>query len=183
MAARLLVAPVLAVIFIFFGYLAVIQLGEYNTRYQIDNIAHWSKITANDLRYWTGKEAGSGYSLGQHDGTWQGMLQMAPEGIFTALFRPFIWESSNGLMLLNAFESLIMLLVATNAIFKNRYQIIKKDPFLIFCVIFALIFAFAVGVSTYNFGSLSRYRIPLIPLFLIALVVKYPLVKTKPVKE
>ena len=46
-----------------------------------------------------------------------------------------------------------------------------KDAFLIFSMLFALLFAFAVGVSTYNFGSLMRYQTPLVPFYFIAMVI------------
>lgn len=169
---KIIIAPILLLIFALFGYFTVVKLGEANERYRLENIAHWSQVTANDLRYWTGGEAGSGYSLGTHDGTWQGMMRMAPAGIFTALFRPFIWESGNAFMLMNALESMVMLMIFLIALYKGRFGMIKKDSLLVFCLLFALIFAFAVGVSTFNFGSLSRYRIPLIPLFFIAMLVK-----------
>ena len=171
-SVRILVAPIITFVFIVFGYFAVLKIGETNERYQLDKIAHWSSVTANDLRYWTGKDAGSGYSLGHHDGTWQGMLRMAPGGIFTAIFRPFIWEASNLFMLMNALESSIMLVVFFRFLLRNRWHFIKRDPFLLFCLMFLVIFAFAVGVSTFNFGTLSRYRIPLIPFFLIVFTVK-----------
>ena len=35
---------------------------------------------------------------------------------------------------------------------------------------FALTIAFAVGVSTYNFGTLSRYKILALPFYICALV-------------
>jgi hypothetical protein len=42
---------------------------------------------------------------------------------------------------------------------------VSKDPNIIFCLIFSLIFAFAVGISSYNFGALSRYKIPCLPFY------------------
>ena len=38
-------------------------------------------------------------------------------------------------------------------------------------IIFSLFFAFAVGISTSNFGSLVRYRIPLLPFYVSSLVI------------
>ena len=35
----------------------------------------------------------------------------------------------------------------------------------------ALVFAFAVGVSTYNFGTLMRYKIPVLPFYAIFLII------------
>ena len=42
---------------------------------------------------------------------------------------------------------------------------ISKDPNLVFCLVFSIIFAFAVGISSYNFGALSRYKIPCLPFY------------------
>ena len=41
---------------------------------------------------------------------------------------------------------------------------------ILFSLIFSIAFAFAVGVSTYNFGTLVRYKIPLLPFFVVALI-------------
>jgi hypothetical protein len=35
----------------------------------------------------------------------------------------------------------------------------------VFSLIFSLIFAFAVGASSGNFGALSRYKIPCLPFY------------------
>jgi hypothetical protein len=44
-----------------------------------------------------------------------------------------------------------------------------RMPNVLFCLAFALVFAFAVGVSTFNFGTLSRYKIPIMPYYMLAL--------------
>jgi hypothetical protein len=64
--------------------------------------------------------------------------------------------------------TLIVLLVVNTDLFR-----LLKSPSLIFCLTFALIFAFAVGVSTFNFGTLSRYKIPLVPYYCLALGIIY----------
>jgi len=45
-----------------------------------------------------------------------------------------------------------------------------NNPNVLFALIFSISFAFAVGVSTFNFGTLARYKIPLLPFFLVALI-------------
>jgi hypothetical protein len=35
----------------------------------------------------------------------------------------------------------------------------------LFFLVVSLIFAFAVGISSYNFGALSRYKIPCLPFY------------------
>jgi len=44
---------------------------------------------------------------------------------------------------------------------------------LIFCFSFSLLFAFALGFSTSNFGALVRFRIPFLPFFNLMLLALY----------
>jgi hypothetical protein len=53
------------------------------------------------------------------------------------------------------------------------------NPDVMFCLVFAISFAFAVGVSTFNFGTLVRYKIPLMPFYGMALLVLYHLSKSE----
>lgn len=46
-----------------------------------------------------------------------------------------------------------------------------KNHLLSFSLIFSLFFAFSVGISTSNFGSLVRYRIPVLPFFVACLFI------------
>ena len=46
-----------------------------------------------------------------------------------------------------------------------RPSIIFQDPYQLFCMIFTLILAFGIGLSTANFGALVRYKIPFMPFF------------------
>jgi hypothetical protein len=132
-------------------------------------------VTAYDIGFWTGKDAGSRYSLGELDGTLQGMLRLAPQAINVSLFRPYIWEVNNPLMALAALESFALLIITLYVFATARARTFRYffKPDVIFCLVFALIFAFAVGVSTYNFGTLSRYKIPLVPFFLVGIGLIY----------
>jgi len=47
----------------------------------------------------------------------------------------------------------------------------EANIFLFFTVYFSVFFAFSVGLTTSNFGSLVRYKIPAIPFFLISLII------------
>ncbi len=157
------------------AFLTMDQMAESNAKYDIDNIAITSQTTAYDIAYWTGKGAGSTYYLGELDGTFAGMIGLAPQGIVVTLFRPWLWEVSNPFMLISAFESLIFLLLTALVLFRSRFfgivGYIRKDPFLIFALVFSLVFAIGVGVSSFNFGSLSRYKIPLLPFYLFSILV------------
>ncbi|WP_436515256.1 hypothetical protein [Ekhidna sp. To15] len=161
---KLLIAPIILICVLAPAYFLSNQVGNYNSRYQLDSLAERARITANDIRYWTGKDAGSGYTIGEHDGTWVGLLRMAPQGVIVSVFRPFIWEVNNPLMLLSAFECLLITYFFISAKYRRNLRNLTKDPFLVFAVTFVLVFAFAVGVSTFNFGTLVRYRIPMYPM-------------------
>jgi hypothetical protein len=97
---------------------------------------------------------------------------LAPDAIVVSLFRPYLWEVNNPLMLLSALESLALLLLVVYLIFKGNVRLFRAfwEPNIFFYLLFALTFAFAVGVSTYNFGTLVRYKIPMMPFFVMALV-------------
>ncbi|HAW19442.1 MAG TPA: hypothetical protein DCX14_04595, partial [Flavobacteriales bacterium] len=50
---------------------------------------------------------------------------------------------------------------------------IISEPFLAFCLMFSVFFAFGIGLTTPNYGALVRFKIPLIPFFTILLLVLY----------
>ena len=175
-----LTTPILAAITLFFAYQAILWVGMNDRRYSIDNIAETARITAYDVGRWTGRNAGSRYDLGDLDGTIPGMVRLAPAAINVALFRPYPWEISNPLMLLASLESSILLIVSI-IVFIGALRVSGRlvgSPLIIFSLIFSMIFAFAVGISTYNFGTLFRYKIPLMPFYAILLVLAWAEVRS-----
>ena len=169
---RILFLPFIIAAALVTGYWGVAKLTESDQQYSLDAIAKTARITAYDIRYYTGKDAGSGYSLGELDGSMGNMLQLAPAAVNVSLFRPYLWEVRNPLMLLSALESLTFLLVTIYLLLKYTRAFFKAltDSNILFCLVFSIVFAFGVGVSTYNFGTLARYKIPLLPYYALALV-------------
>ena len=90
------------------------------------------------------------------------MLTLAPQAINVSLFRPYLWEVNNPLMLLSALESFFLLIFCIIVIVKCNIKIWKflLQPDILFTLLFSIPFAFAVGVSTFNFGTLVRSRDP-----------------------
>jgi hypothetical protein len=75
-------------------------------------------------------------------------------------------------MLLSALEALFLLGLTIRLFYRNKLLHITqsiRSPIILFCLIFAIIFAFGVGISTYNFGTLSRYRIVMVPFYVMAI--------------
>ncbi len=168
---KLLVTPFAVATLVLSGYYAIVLIGEDDPRYSLDRLAITARITAYDIGFYTGRDAGSGYSLGELDGTFSGMLSKVPEAINVTLFRPYLWEIRNPLMLLSAFESLVLIVLTVYVLLRKRLFFFKalSEPTVIFCLVFSLTFAFAVGVSTFNFGTLARYKIPLLPFYVLAM--------------
>lgn len=180
---KIIVFPLAALMVAIFGYLVMKKVGEDDERYDLSKLAYTAKITAYDIRYGWGARTGegSGYTLGDLDGTWQTMLPLAPKAINVSLFRPYVWEIKNPLMALSAMESLGLLLITLFLFLKAKLRIFKAliNPEVLFCLTFSLVFAFAVGVSTYNFGTLSRYKIPLMPFYVLAIGLIYNYITNK----
>jgi hypothetical protein len=142
----------------------------------IENLKETQKNTGES-------RGGSRFSIGTLDPTPMGVVKMFPAAINASLFRPYLWEVHNPVILLSALESLTILIITLILFF--RFGIIKifshilSEPLLIFSLIFTLIFAGAVGLSCANFGSLVRYKIPCLPFFGLILAVLWSKSKKK----
>lgn len=132
-------------------------------------------------------ESGSTFDIGPMEPTLSGFFKKMPAGITATFYRPFIWESSKFIMLFSALESLIILLftlyVIWSAGFIGFFKQIFKNPFVFLCISYSLIFAAVVGITTLNFGTLARYRIPVIPFYLTGLLAILYYVKVVRVKK
>lgn len=172
---RVMVVPVITVLLVASGYYAVVLIGKDDPRYALDKIAITAQITAYDIGFYTGRDAGSTYSLGELDGTFSNLIEKFPQAVNVSLFRPYLWEVKNPLMLLSALESLSLLLLTVWIAARSRFTFVRGlgNPTVLFCLVFSITFAFAVGVSTFNFGTLARYKIPLIPYYLLGLIFLY----------
>ena len=168
-------APLVLGVALGFGYLSIIKVGEESNRYNINTFSYTAESTARWLTYVSEIQGGSVYTLGDFDYSPSGMLRKLPLAINVTLFRPYLWEAKNPVMLLSALESFAFLWFTLYVFYKGgvvaTFKRIGSNPFLIFCIFFSLSFAFSVGIATYNFGSLVRYKIPLLPFYGAFLVV------------
>lgn len=137
------------------------------SNYSLEKLAKTAETTREWTNYASGDE-GSSYNIGNIDGTLEGMLGLFPQAVVVTLFRPFPWESKKVIVALSSLEAL-MFVYFTLQLFVDRrskpLKLLARDPNLLFCLVFTLIFAFAVGASSGNFGALSRYKIPCLPFY------------------
>jgi hypothetical protein len=169
---RALSVPFLLAVGLGFGAIALQQVSK---SFKLEDIA----LEAAKTQWWialnTEQFGGTGYSLGVFEPTTAGMLKKAPEAINVALFRPYPWESKKIIVIPSALEAVFTLFFTLFVFFKvGLFRTIRElfaDPTVLFCLIFALIFAFAVGFTSMNFGALARYKIPALPFYFSALVI------------
>lgn len=182
---KALLVPFVLALIVVSGFYAVVKIGEDDKRYALENLSRTARITAYDIGFYTGKNAGSGYSLGELDDSFTGMLKLAPAAVNVSLFRPYLWEVRNPLMALSAAESFVLFILTLYILFRKRSLFFRAlgDPNVLFCLVLSVTFAFAVGVSTFNFGTLARYKIPLLPFYALALILIYYYQRPKPKED
>ena len=162
-ALRYLLAPVLFIIFVVFSYFAIINVSSDSRRYSIDSVFITAEETARWNYYVSEQQSGSGYNLGGYDFSPTGLVAKFFPAVFTSFFRPFLFEAQNPLMLLSALENTVILFLFLRILLIPRLTFQRiSHPVILFAVVFSVLFAFSIGVTTYNFGSLVRYKIPML---------------------
>jgi len=184
---RILTLPVLLGLSGLLGYYAMVKIGEDNARYSLDAMVETAEITATYLARVSEMQQGSIYTLGDdYDFSPAALVRKFPLAVNVTLFRPYLWEAYNPVMLLSAIESFFTFVLTLIVVFKaglgNVFKSFASEPVVTFSLVFAIMFSFAIGVSTYNFGSLVRYKIPMFPFYISALfIIRY--VSTKRVRK
>ena len=155
------------------GLGALSLLGGLLGEYSLDKVLTKAAVTQNDLKqdYYDGNS----FDIGTVDASVTGILSKAPIGVVSGLFRPFLWEVRNVVMLFSSIENTFFLLFTLWVIFNVRItrlgHYLQKEPLLLFALSFSILFAFTVGLTTPNFGALVRFKIPLIPFFICSLFI------------
>ncbi len=157
---------------LYFFYSAEIdeKLGYYAVDKLFDNIKEQSTsyLTSEDA------ESGAIFDLGEFEPTISGFIMKMPAGMAAAIYRPFVWEAKKFIILFSAMESLFLLWLTLYVMFKTGFwrffSNIFNNPFTFLCISYALLFGALIGLSTFNFGTLARYRIPLIPFYTMGLL-------------
>ena len=172
---RIVLRPFLLAIFGILAYVGFAQFTASFEKYQIDQVLETTRMTGQYLKYIAEQSDGSVYDIGTLEPTVLGLLKLAPSAINVTLFRPYIWESKKIIIFFSALESTFILFFTLYVISKiGLFKLIKivfKDKLLLSFLLFTLLFSIFVGLSSFNFGSLVRYKIPCVPLYLIVLSV------------
>ncbi len=153
--------------------LVVFGVGEIFPRYKISSFAEESSTLREQ-----GDVEGSYYAIEVSGGGIAGQLAAAPAAALTAMYRPFLFEARNPLMLANALETTFFLLLTLHLLRVRGLGLVREvaaSPTLQFCAVFVLVLSVAVGLSSTNLGTLSRYRMPMMPFFGVFMAVLTPI--------
>jgi len=152
------------------------KITEDDDKYSLETIGKTAETTADWLDYKGKLDGGSNYSFGEvFDGSPSSAIRLAPQSFVVTYFRPFPWEVRNPVMLLSALESFGVLLYFFYAViviikFKPKFLFNPPRVVMVF-TLFALVFGIAIGMTSMNFGTLVRYKIPSLPFFVAGMII------------
>lgn len=151
---------------------AVFVLGEFSGRFSVSTLI---EQTARLQELGRNNVGGSTFVLVENSSrSLTGQLAYSPLALFTALYRPLLFEARSAPMLVNALESTafaVLTVVALRAAaVRGALSRALASPWLQFCVVFVLLSAVGIGLATHNLGTLSRYRVPFVPVWMMSLM-------------
>lgn len=153
------------------NYLTSTEAGQ---QYQLDNImgnAEYQRELYTKVAIHSGT-TGSNFTISTTN-----PVLLVLIGLSATFYRPFLWEVTSPIVLLAVFESSIFLFLTLFFVYKRGlwtyFKLSFSEPRMLMCFVFAFVFAIAVGISSANFGALSRYKIPCMPFYLILMILLY----------
>lgn len=178
---RATATPVFLIISSAFAYIILLMLSGQLGQYTLDNLLEKAVVTQVDLK--ADYYRGNSFDIGNLEPTVGSLLRHSHLAIEASLFRPYLWEANNLVMFLSGAENLWFLFFTLVILFKTKvvgvFPYFVRHHLLTFSLTFSIFFAFAVGVSTSNFGSLVRYRIPILPFYIASLYIINYYIKEK----
>jgi hypothetical protein len=170
---RYIAAPLMLIISLGGAFLIVNFLGDSLGKFSSDKLLSRAVITQRDLK--SDYYQGNSFDIGEFDNNISSIISVSPQALLAGLFRPFLWEANNVLMIASGLENFWFLYMTISVLYKTKIigflSFFNKNPLLTFSLIFSLFFAFSVGLTTSNFGSLVRYKIPAEPFYVASMII------------
>ena len=166
---KILILPLLSVLILITGFYVFQNLSALMGVYgEVGSAIEQAQVIRTDLLR-ADQYGSNNYDIGKFDGSLISLISVAPNAIFTALFRPFLWEIGSPTMVFSAIENFILVVFTLFTLIRvspfTVFRTLIKEPFLFYCLIFSILFAFGVGIAGTNFGAMVRYKTPLMPFF------------------
>ncbi len=172
-AFKTIILPCIIILCVFGGYAIIERLNAYLGKFSIQKVATTAAIIQKDMHQ--SYYHGHGFDIGATQNTPIGYIEKSPIAITAGLFRPFIWESGNIVMLISGIENTVILVISVLMLLRNGLvRILRRfitEPLLFFSLTYSAFFAFGVGISTSNFGALVRFKVAYLPFFVAAILI------------
>jgi hypothetical protein len=156
------------------SFVVLDALGDNLGKFSLDSALDTVVITQTDLK--RSEEYGNNYfDVGELDASWGSVLSKFPIALNAALFRPYLIECHNFTMVMSGLENLWLLILFIRVLWLTRIvhlpTCITKNPLVLTCITFTIMFGFITGITTPNFGALVRFKIPLLPMFVAGMYI------------
>lgn len=180
---RVAFMPIVLVLSIAGGFTALSLLGDQMGKFAVGRMLETASVTQKDLKqdYYQG----SSFDIGDFEPTVPGMLVKVPAAMGVGLFRPYVWEARNLVMVASGLENLCYLLLVVFLVFRmianprRFFKVLSDYPVLTFLLFYTMFFSVMVGLSTSNFGALVRFKIPFMACYIALLLILQQLLKVK----
>lgn len=166
---KIIMVPFLIAIIAGAGYYSINTLSESNEKYNAESL----KWKAKGFHTWHTTLGGSSYDLGEIEYTAAGAAKKIPASLNVTFFRPYPWEAKSIVVVLTSVESMVIFLFFIYILIRYNFKIIsimRTEYFLRSLIPFIIIFGYVVGFTSYNFGALARYKMPIMSLFIVLMI-------------
>lgn len=126
----------------------------------INGFARGESIVNKEITPWVSKKNNTFSSIASMD-----TIRNIPRGIFTVLFRPLPGEVNNLFGFLAGIEGAFLLILFVLAIKRMRWRELI-DPIIIWAILLILLWATLYGFIGLNLGTVCRYRLQILTVFL-----------------
>jgi hypothetical protein len=144
--------------------------------------------TSNNFQQYYNNDFGetSSFEIGEIELSAVGLLKKMPIGFYSTYFRPHLWEVKKPIVLFSALESFFILaLTLFTLIKKGKYlfELIRKDLFARLSLYYTIVLGIIIGLNTFNFGTLIRYKVPVVPFAWLFVFLLYLYIPPKKVEN
>jgi len=105
---------------------------------------------------------------------WLSVLINSPWALISGLFRPFVWEATGASSWLAAIENLFLVVFTAALFFREKVES-GNTLLLVSLLVYVSLLCIFLALSTPNLGTLSRYRVGLLPFFVFIISHRNPL--------
>ncbi len=150
------------------AFLGLVALSQIFPQYAMDRLGE--EVARQQSAGQATNYAGSYIDFGApEERSMAGQLRFLPLALINSLARPFLVEARNPSQIMAAIETTIAVIIVISLIrrhgVRELYRRVASRPPMVAALAFILAFGAAVGLATTNLGTLSRYRLPMVPLY------------------